>query len=479
MKRFEIEDIVTQDKHGIVYRAHDSSLDRTVALRRFFPFGQNGGGLEKEETQAFEIAALRLAEVKHESLRSVIHGGVDPIDDIPYLVTEWVDGLSLRQLLAEESLDPALVIDIMRLALEVSIVLSHVLGEEAVWVETEIEAIVVGSDESGRGFTFWISPFKWLGNHSDARKLSSLVSLGEELAGWKKKIVNDQAGHGLGGWFKWLKKNPDTSLREAMEVLAASTGNEPPAPEEQIVERAIASPRMKLKQRTSKFPMTFAMIVILMFACGILFYLHRTAQAPTVASDFTEQEISPLIVEKETRSPSVSVETAPPTVSPIPAPEEPKNEPEPPATLKESVPMNATDRFNAMVERIGKETAERDEKAEQAAEGIKERGDVYLPEDHPIFDGLKNGQPVKLRGTLRSTTFSGSKETLYLHFSKEASDNTIKGAISKRDFTGKYGQKIFATMIGKEITLDGEKYKEPSDRRLVKIVSLEQIKTAE
>ncbi len=279
MKRFEIEDIVTQDKHGIVYRARDSSRDETVALRRFFPFGQNGGGLELEEAKAFEIAALRLAEVKHESLRSVIQGGVDPIDHIPFLVTEWVDGLSLLEMLSEQALDPALVIDIMRLALEVSIVLSHVLGEEAVWIETEIESIVVGTDDSGRGFTFWLSPFKWLGSQPESRKLATLVSMGEELAGWKKKLVSDQAGHGLGGWFKWLKKNPDTSLREALESLAASTGNEPPPPEEQLVAQAIGSPRMRLKQRSSKRPIALAVLMVLALVGGVLFLLHKTARS--------------------------------------------------------------------------------------------------------------------------------------------------------------------------------------------------------
>ncbi len=84
-------------------------------------------------------------------------------------------------------MEPALVIDVLRIALETSIVLSHVLGEEAVWVETEVESIVVGTSESGRGFTFWISPFKWLGSEMESRKLSSIVSLGEELTGWKRK----------------------------------------------------------------------------------------------------------------------------------------------------------------------------------------------------------------------------------------------------------------------------------------------------
>ncbi len=54
----------------------------------------------------------------------------------------------------------------------------------------------------------------------------------------EKKIVGDQAGHGLGGWLKWLRKNPDASLREALESLSAATGKEPPAPESDLIRQA-------------------------------------------------------------------------------------------------------------------------------------------------------------------------------------------------------------------------------------------------
>ena len=129
-------------------------------------------------------------------------------------------------------MEPALVIDVLRIALEMSVILSQVLGEDAVWVETKADAIFVGAEETGRGFTFWISPFKWLGGEQQSRKLSSIVALGEDLTGWKNKLVSDGAGYGLGGWLKWLKRNPDVSLSEALDSLSSSTGQGiPPASE--------------------------------------------------------------------------------------------------------------------------------------------------------------------------------------------------------------------------------------------------------
>ena len=70
MSSFEIEDIVSQDKKGIVFRAHDLEMGHAVALRRFFPFGQDGGGLKEEESVAFRIAAERLVGVSHPALRA-------------------------------------------------------------------------------------------------------------------------------------------------------------------------------------------------------------------------------------------------------------------------------------------------------------------------------------------------------------------------------------------------------------------------
>ena len=45
IQRFTIEDLVAQNKAGVFYRAVDKTTDQTVGIRRFFPFGHDGGGL--------------------------------------------------------------------------------------------------------------------------------------------------------------------------------------------------------------------------------------------------------------------------------------------------------------------------------------------------------------------------------------------------------------------------------------------------
>ena len=292
MSRFEIEDIISQDKRGIVFRAHDAEMGHTVALRRFFPFGQHGGGLSTEEALAFRIAAQRLDGVSHESLRGISAASVDPIDGIPYVVAEWIDGVTLDAILDGGTLGAPHIIELLRLALEVSLLLSEALGEEEVWVETEADSIFVGSEESCRGFVFWLSPFKWLGAEFGSRKLAALVELGERLAGWEGKFIGDNAGNGLGAWLKWMKENPEASLAQALAALAVE-GEPSPRPQPSRGNAPVFQPAVKVKTPSSLSPLMIAACAVLLMAVGAMAYLHKTGQASVIPLKYARKENSP------------------------------------------------------------------------------------------------------------------------------------------------------------------------------------------
>ncbi len=461
MELFEIEDIVTQDKHGIVFRGRLADTGELVAIRRFFPFGKDGGGLENEEGVAYEIAAKRLATVEHVCLRSVIRGGVDPIDAMPFLVTQWVEGDSLKAVLADETLDPALVIDVLRIALEVSVVLSQVLGEEAVWVETDVSSIVVGNQESGRGFTFWISPMKWLGSQHEERKLSSIATLGEELLGWRKKLVSDQAGYGLGGWLKWLRANSEGSLEEALDMLTACTATEPPPTGTTPVRVPTKPTSPQLKQTSSKTPLLITAAIALITTVAALTYLHMTAKPPAIAAEYKEQKISKVIVEKPDAD----------TASPTSAPDAPK--PGTPAT------DDATAKVNALAEKMSRESLEASRKQQEQDDELKAeldaRGGIFTPQDGALLKPMPSNKPVKLRGVLASTNASGSGKSIYLNFSEPLDKSLVKGVLHQRDFKGKFALEEFAKYLGKSLVLDGKSFREPTSGVLVKITSFDQI----
>lgn len=466
MERFELRDIVAQDKHGIVYAAHDTLLDHKVSIRRFFPFGQDGGGLEKEEAIAFEIAAKRLSDLKHASLRSVIFGAVDSIDSMPYLVTEWVEGASLQTILADEKMEPALVIDVLRIAMEVSIILSHVLGEEAVWVETEIESIVVGTEDGGRGFTFWISPFKWLGSEVEARKLSSIVTLGEELTGWGGRLVSDQAGHGLGSWLKWLRKNPDATLREALESLAASTGKEPPAAEQKLVHAALQPVSVPTRQASSMKPLLTILAVMLLAAGAVLLYLHKTAKVPEISPDYVEQEISEILIDEP-----LEENLTPREAQPSP----PESEDDAKARV-EALALKLKEDAEQASEKKALEAAAR-EKQLLAQRKEFNSGDGYLlPEQSELIRTLASGSEAKLKGIVRGVRISSTGKTIYLNFSEPHNNKLTNALIKIENFEGNYSLDDFKKIIGKQVMIEGSIFVESAQKNhYVKFSSMDQI----
>ncbi|MBC8127563.1 MAG: hypothetical protein H8M99_10535 [Gloeobacteraceae cyanobacterium ES-bin-144] len=290
ISRFQIEDLIAQDETGVIFRAIDTETEKTVAVRRFFPFGVDGGGLQAEEQSAYNIAVGRLAGLNHPAMRSIIYGGCDPVDGMPFLTTEWIEGKSLQSYVVTKPLSAETATALVTQAMEVCELLSHVLAEEAVWVETELDRIIVGDENSGRGATFWISPLKWLGGRNDTHGLNSIVALTENILGWQNKRVPNHAGNGLGGWLNWLRKNATTTtLKEARETLAASIGVPPPPGAKTILAKsAIPTKNIPVKRAPTKskaawyINISIAMLVIGLGGWGYQRYQSKQQpEAPT------------------------------------------------------------------------------------------------------------------------------------------------------------------------------------------------------
>lgn len=228
--RYEILDILAQDASEVVYEARDRETDQRVVLRRFFPFGADGGGLESEERTAYDVAIRRLKRATHPALRRVLDGGTDPIDGIPFLITEWMEGRQLSQSLADHPLNAAAARALADLALQTSIALSQVFGEEAIWIETNTRSIYLNDSNPQHPVSFRISPFRWLGGGHRKHSLTPLLEMVEEITGWHGRLISGNAGGGLGAWIKELRKRADSwSLAEAHEALrSCPIQNHPP-----------------------------------------------------------------------------------------------------------------------------------------------------------------------------------------------------------------------------------------------------------
>jgi hypothetical protein len=392
--RFQIEDLILQDATGVVFRAIDTQTGMSVAVRRFFPFGAAGGGLQPDEVTAYNIAIGRLAGLKHPALRSVICGGCDPVDGMPFIATEWVEGGPIEPILRQEPLPAAVAAQLLTQALEVSELLSQILAEEAVWVETDLRTIILGNEADGRGFTFWISPLKWLGGHEQARGLHSIITLTEEVLHWRGRVVGDQAGGGLGAWLKWLRGAAGTaSLREARENLAAALGQAPPTPANQLLIAANQS----IKPRKSKTPLLLVCGCTLI-AVGIGGWLVTRHRAPR---NLQGEVLAKLLADTENNT---------------------RPDGEAPVAKTGVAAVN-----ERQAELAAKSAQARRELAAMEA-AVAARGGVFSPADGKLLV-LRKGRIEILEGKVASTGRSASGDTLYLYFSSDPAPTEPRGAI--------------------------------------------------
>ena len=427
--RFQIEDLIVQDFSGVVFRAVDTETGLLVAVRRFFPFGADGGGLDPDEQTAYNIAINRLAGIDHPALRAVVCGGCDPVDGIPFIATEWVDGNAIEPLVRQQAFPPAVAADLLVQALEACELLSQVLAEEAVWVETDLNTIILGSETSGRGFTFWISPLKWLGGNDRSRGLESLITLTEELMGWQGLVVNDQAGQGLGAWLNWLRREaPAASLREARENLAAALGTEPPVQVKELLKASQQRPRPSGGSAKSAAFSVIGFSLVIIGAAGWLW------SRQCAANDADAQKSRVAHIQGGMGGEPLMPAAAPPASSEV-------------AAVNERAAQLAAQ--SAEASRREKQTLD----AQQAA--IAARGGVFSPAEGTLL-AMRKGQEETLEGTLHGVVPSSSGKTLYLQFSQSPAKDEPGGSVQLSKADDDLNEDLLRAYIGKKIRITGK-----------------------
>src|SRR5262249_33801339 len=98
--KFELLDLVGAGAFGNVYKARDTELGRTVAIKvpRAGNLGSSG------DSDRFLREARSVAQLRHPSIVPVFEIGQD--SGLPYLVSEFVHGITLADLLTSEWMAP-------------------------------------------------------------------------------------------------------------------------------------------------------------------------------------------------------------------------------------------------------------------------------------------------------------------------------------------------------------------------------------
>ncbi|MBI3854179.1 MAG: serine/threonine protein kinase, partial [Planctomycetes bacterium] len=135
--RYEIVETVGRGGMGVVYRARQTGLDRAVALKVLSPRLSSDPDL----VGRFEREAKALARLSHPNIVAVHDCGVE--GGTPYLVMEFVEGLSLRRLLAERRLPPE---EALRIVPQLCDALEYAHGQGVVHRDIKPENILIDTN---------------------------------------------------------------------------------------------------------------------------------------------------------------------------------------------------------------------------------------------------------------------------------------------------------------------------------------------
>ncbi|MFJ9039718.1 protein kinase [Streptomyces sp. NPDC102406] len=98
--RYQLRDLLGQGGMASVHLAHDTRLDRAVAIKTL----HTELGREDAFRQRFQREAMSVAKLTHTNIVSVFDSGEDELDGIitPYIVMEYVEGLPLGSVLDQD-----------------------------------------------------------------------------------------------------------------------------------------------------------------------------------------------------------------------------------------------------------------------------------------------------------------------------------------------------------------------------------------
>jgi serine/threonine protein kinase len=98
--RYEIDAELGRGAMGVVYRARDPKLDRTVAIKTVSLSGLDAEA-EQEYRKRFMVEARAAGRLSHPGIVTIFDAREEEAE--PYLVMEYVEGQSLQQLVSREN----------------------------------------------------------------------------------------------------------------------------------------------------------------------------------------------------------------------------------------------------------------------------------------------------------------------------------------------------------------------------------------
>jgi len=152
-RRFCVLEKVGEGGMGVVYRAHDTRLDRDVALKFVTQAGQG----RSELSDRLRREAASLGALSHPNIVT-IHD-IDEVDGVPFLVLEWIDGRALSDQSFSRSLP---VEEFRRIALSVAEALGAAHDRGIIHRDVKPSNVLVSNEGRTKVVDFGLAKFHHL-----------------------------------------------------------------------------------------------------------------------------------------------------------------------------------------------------------------------------------------------------------------------------------------------------------------------------
>lgn len=143
--RYRVEDVIGRGGMADVYRAHDTVLDRSVAVKVL-------RDVNTVDSRRFADEARLLASLDHPHVVRLLDAGVE--DERPWIALELVEGTTLRELMLAGPLDPATA---ARIGRDVSSALAHAHDAGVVHRDVKPANILLEADGTAKLTDFGIA----------------------------------------------------------------------------------------------------------------------------------------------------------------------------------------------------------------------------------------------------------------------------------------------------------------------------------
>src|ERR1039458_2188341 len=179
--RYEIVAELGRGAMGTVYKARDPKIDRFVAIKTIL-LHQSGVQEQREFRDRFFVEAQAAGRLLHPGIVAVFDVGEAPETSDPYIVMEYIEGQTLRDLLSGSG-NKLPLDDALRITLEIAEALDYAHAQRVVHRDIKPANILITKERQAKIGDFGIAQLDLAHMTSPGRVLGTLAYMSPEQSG--------------------------------------------------------------------------------------------------------------------------------------------------------------------------------------------------------------------------------------------------------------------------------------------------------